>query len=164
MRDEDGREYVQVVRRVLIVPGRVAATMEDAVYYANVLRSRECAVCGTDRKASVVLSANRCAVCDAILDDGHAVLAIAKGAAKAVCSYPCLEVVLNEGLAGGEACPACGTLWSAAAPHARACRSCAKALSFDDGYIGLWQGGRVLPFCGLPCLEMHDARVNPVCG
>ncbi len=138
--------------------------MEDAVYYANVLRPRECAVCGTDRKASVVLASMRCAVCDAGLDDGHAVLAIAKGAAKAVCSYPCLEVVLNEGLVDGAGCPACGTPWSGASPHARTCRTCAKALSFDSGYVGLWQGGLLLTFCGLKCLEMHDARVNPFCG
>jgi hypothetical protein len=138
--------------------------MEDAVYFANVLRSRECAVCGADRKASAVLAIPRCAVCDTTLDDGHAFLAIGRGAAKALCSYPCLEVVLAEGLAGGVACPACGTPWSAAAPHERACRSCAKALPFDEGYVGLWQGGRVLTFCGVPCLEMHDARVNPFCG
>ncbi len=138
--------------------------MEDAVYYANVLRSRECAVCGTDRKAAAVLSVTECAVCRTILDDGHAILAIATGAAKAVCSYPCLEVVVGEGLAGGTACPACGSPWSAAAPHARTCRTCAKDLPFDAGYVGLWEGGRVLTFCGLPCLEMHDARVNPFCG
>ncbi len=138
--------------------------MEDAVYYANVLRSRECAVCGTDRKASAVLVVQACAVCDTPLDDGHALLALAKGGAKAVCSYPCLDVVLHEGLADVGACPACGTPWTEAAPHARTCRSCAKDLSLDPGYVGLWQGGRVLTFCGLACLEMHDARVNPFCG
>lgn len=138
--------------------------MEDSVYFANVLRSRECAVCGADRKAASVLSVTECAVCRTTLDDGHAIVAIAKGAAKAVCSYACLEVVQNEGLAGGTLCPACGTEWSEAAPHARACRTCAKPLAFDTGYVGLWQGGRVLTFCGLACLEMHDARVNPFCG
>jgi hypothetical protein len=138
--------------------------MEDAVYFANILRSRECTVCGADRKAASVLAITRCAVCATGLDDGHAFVAIGKGAGKAVCSYPCLDVVLNEGLAGGTLCPGCGSDWSAAAPHPRACRTCAKALSFDDGYVGLWQGGRVLTFCGVPCLEMHDARVNPFCG
>ncbi len=138
--------------------------MEDSVYYANILRSRECSVCGADRRAAVVLVVQACAVCRTALDDGHALLAIAKGAAKAVCSYPCLEVVLNEGLAGGTVCPACASEWSAAAPHPRSCRTCAKELSFDVGYVGLWQGGRVLTLCGMPCLEMHDARVNPFCG
>lgn len=138
--------------------------MEDAVYYANVLRPRECAVCGADRKAATVLAVPTCAVCSTTLDDGHAILAIGKGAAKAVCSYPCLEVVLGEGLAGGDACPGCGSPWSEAAPHPRTCRTCAKELAFDAGYVGLWQGGRLLTFCGLPCLEMHDARVNPFCG
>ncbi len=138
--------------------------MEDSVYYANVLRSRECAVCGTDRKASAVLYVNACAVCRTPLDDGHALLAIARGGAKAACSYPCLDVVLNEGLAGGPSCPACGTPWGEAAPPPRTCRTCAKDLTYDAGYVGLWQGGRVLTFCGVPCLEMHDARVNPFCG
>ncbi len=138
--------------------------MEDSVYYANVLRSRECSVCGTDRKASAVLVANLCAVCSTPLDDGHALVAIAQGGSKAVCSYPCLEVVLTEGLAGGAACPACGTPWAEAVPHLRTCRTCAKDLAFAEGYVGLWQGGRLLTFCGLPCLEMHDARVNPFCG
>ncbi len=138
--------------------------MEDSIYFANVLRSRECVVCGADRKASTVLAFTACAVCDRPLDDGHALLAIARGGAKAVCSYPCVEVVLNEGLAGGTDCPGCGSPWMGAAPHPRACRTCAKPLSFDEGYVGLWQGGRVLTFCGLPCLENHDARVNPFCG
>ncbi len=138
--------------------------MEDATYFANVLRSRECSVCGTDRKASAVLADPRCTVCGTTLDDGHALLAIAQGAAKAACSMACLEVVLNEGLAGGDSCPACGTPWSAAAPHPRTCRTCAKDLSFDDGYVGVWQGGRLQTFCGVPCLEMHEDRVNPFCG
>ncbi len=138
--------------------------MEDAVYYANVLRPRECAVCGADRKASATLASTRCAVCRTTLDDGHAILAVAVGGAKAVCSYPCLEVVLSEGLAGGTACPACDSDWAAAAPHPRTCRTCAKEVTFDAGYVGLWQGGRLLTFCGLACLEMHDARVNPFCG
>ena len=138
--------------------------MEDATYFANVLRSRECSVCGTDRKASAVLARPICAVCGTTLDDGHALLAIAKGAAKAVCSMSCLEVVLKEGLAGGTACPGCGTEWSAAGPHARTCRTCAKPLSFEEGYVGLWEGGRLATFCGLPCLEMHEGRVNPFCG
>lgn len=138
--------------------------MEDAVYYANILRSRECSVCGADRMAASVLVVPTCAVCTRALDDGHAILALAKGAAKAVCSYPCLEVVLSEGLAGGMTCPACGSDWSAATPHSRACRTCAKGLSFDDGFVALWRGGRVLTFCGPACLELHDARVNPFCG
>lgn len=156
--------YVLQARRVHPRADACATSMEDAVYYANVLRSRECPVCGTDRKAATVLAVTRCAVCDSALDDGHAILAIGKGASKAVCSYPCLEVTLQEGLAGGEACPACATPWSAAAPHERACRTCAKPLSLSDGYVGLWEGGRLLTFCGLSCLEMHDARVNPFCG
>ena len=138
--------------------------MEDATYFANVLRSRECAVCGADRKASTVLASPNCAVCGTTLDDGHALLAIARGAAKPICSMPCLEVVWNEGLAGGAACPGCGTEWSSAAPHPRACRTCAKSLAFDDGYVGLWEGGRVATFCGAACLEMHEDRVNPFCG
>ncbi len=138
--------------------------MEDAVYFANVLRSRECAVCGADRKAASVLATTACAVCGTGLDDGHAILAIATGAAKALCSYACLEVVLAEGLVGGTACPACGTPWSEAAPHARSCRTCAHELRLDAGYVGLWQGGRLLTFCGLACLEVHDQRVNPFCG
>ncbi len=138
--------------------------MEDATYYANILRSRECSVCGTDRRASVVLASNTCAVCGTTLDDGRALLGIAKGAAKAVCSMACLEVVLSEGLVGGATCPGCGTPWPAAAPHGTTCRTCAKTLSFADGYLGLWQGGRVTTFCGLPCLEMHEDRVNPFCG
>ncbi len=138
--------------------------MEDATYFANVLRSRECSVCGTDRKASVVLSQRTCEVCDTPLDDGHTLIAIAKGAAKAVCSMPCLEVVLNEGLAGGEACPGCGSPWSGAVPHACTCRTCAKDLAFPGGYVGLWEGGRLVTFCGVPCLEMHEDRVNPFCG
>ncbi len=138
--------------------------MEDSAYFANILRSRECAVCGADRRATVVLAENGCAVCGTTMDDGHAILAIARGAAKPVCSYACLEVVLQEGLAGGAACPACGSEWSAAAPPARTCRTCAKDLAFDPGYVGLWQGGRLLAFCGLACLEMHDERVNPFCG
>ncbi len=138
--------------------------MEDAVYYANVLRSRECPVCGADRRAAVVLAVTDCSVCHGSLDDGHAILAIAKGAAKPVCSYACLDVVLNEGLTGGTMCPACGTDWSRASPHPRTCRSCARDLGFEGGYVGLWQGGLLLTFCGLACLEMHDARVNPFCG
>ena len=138
--------------------------MEDATYFANVLRGRECPVCGADRRASSVLANPLCAVCDTRLDDGHAFLAVARGAAKAVCSRPCLDVVLSEGLAGGESCPGCGTAWPAASPHARTCRTCAKALSLDDGYVGLWEGGRVVTFCGVPCLEMHEDRVNPFCG
>ena len=138
--------------------------MEDSVYFANILRSRECTVCGADRKAASILAIPTCAVCATGLDDGHAFVAIGKGAGKGVCSYPCLDVVLNEGLAGGALCPGCGSDWSAAAPHPRACRKCAKPLSFDNGYVGLWQGGRLLTFCGVPCLEMHDARVNPFCG
>ncbi len=138
--------------------------MEDATYFANVLRSRECSVCGADRKASVVLALPMCAVCGTTLDDGHALLAIAKGAAKGVCSRPCLDVVLNEGLVGGAACPGCGSPWASASPHARSCRTCAKGLSFDDGYVGLWEGGRLVTFCGTACLEMHEDRVNPFCG
>ena len=138
--------------------------MEDATYFANVLRSRECSVCGTDRKASAVLADPRCAVCGTTLDDGHALLPIARGAAKAACSMPCLEAVRNEGPAGGDLCPGCGDPWSAAAPHPRTCRTCAKDLAFADGYVGLWQGGRLVTFCGVPCLEMHEDRVNPFCG
>ena len=138
--------------------------MEDAVYFANVLRSRECAVCGTDRRASSVLALSACAVCGTSLDDAHALLAVAKSAAKAVCSYPCLEVVLNEGLAGGAACPGCGTPWAEAAPPPRTCRTCAQELSFADGYVGLWQGGRVLTSSAIPCLTNHDPRANPFCG
>src|SRR5512136_3201768 len=111
--------------------------MEDSAYYANILRTRECAVCGADRKAVSVLASNECAVCKTTLDDGHAILAIAKGGAKPLCSYACLEVVLNEGLAGGTACPACDSSWSDASPHARTCRSCAKDLAFEAGYVGL---------------------------
>ncbi len=138
--------------------------MEDATYFANVLRGRECSVCGADRKAAVVLARTGCAVCDTPLDDGRALMAIAKGAAKVACSMPCLEVVLNEGLAGGDACPGCGSPWSEAAPHPRSCRTCAKELSFADGYVGLWEGGRIVTFCGIACLEMHEDRVNPFCG
>ena len=101
--------------------------MEDSVYYANILRSRECPVCGADRKAALVLAANRCAVCDTTLDDGHAILALGKGAAKGVCSYACLEVVLQEGLAGGVMCPASASPWSDAAPHERTCRTCGRS-------------------------------------
>lgn len=138
--------------------------MEDATYFANVLRSRECSVCGADRKASVILASPNCAVCGTTLDDGHALLGIAKGAAKAVCSPTCLEVVLNEGLAGGTSCPGCGNPWSAAAPRPRTCRTCAKDVRFDEGYLGLWQGGRLATFCGVACLQMHEDRVNPFCG
>ncbi len=121
-------------------------------------------MCGADRKAATVLAINACAVCHTTMDDGHAILAIARGAAKPACSYACLEVVLQEGLAGGTDCPGCGSEWSAAAPSARTCRSCAKEVAFDAGYVGLWQGGRLLAFCGLGCLVMHDERVNPFCG
>ncbi len=138
--------------------------MEDAVYFANILRSRECAVCGTDRKASLSLAAASCAVCHAPVDSARALLAIGKGAAKAVCSIPCLEVALQEGLAGGDACPACGSPWAAAAPHPRTCRTCAKALAFEAGYVGRFDTGRLHTFCSTACLEMHEARVNPFCG
>ncbi len=141
-----------------------ASPMEDATYFANVLRSRECSVCGADRKAAVVLARPECAVCGTTLDDGRALIAIAKGAAKGVCSMPCLDVVLNEGLVGGDACPGCGSPWTQAAPHARTCRTCAKELSFAEGYVGLWEGGRLVTFCGVACLEMHEDRVNPFCG
>ncbi len=156
--------YVLQARSLEVRLPASCVAMEDATYFANVLRSRACAVCGTDRKATSVLASPICAVCHATLDDGHAILAIAKGAAKGVCSLPCLEVVLQEGLAGGTICPACGSPWSAAAPIPRTCRTCAKALAFDAGYIGLWEGGRVVTFCGAACLEMHDTRMNPFCG
>ncbi len=137
--------------------------MEDAVYFANVLRGRECAVCGADRKASASLAWGACTVCHGTLGPGRAYLGIAKAAAKPVCSLPCLEVVLKEGLVGGDVCPACASPWSAA-PHARACRTCAKDLSFDVGYVGVFEAGRLQTFCSPACLAMHDARVNPFCG
>jgi len=138
--------------------------MEDAVYFANILRSRECAVCGADRRATAELKASACAICHGSLDAGNALLGIAKGAAKALCSPTCLEVALQEGLVGGDACPACGSPWAEAAPHARACHTCSKALRFEDGYVGLWEAGRLLTFCGLACLDLYRARVNPYCG
>lgn len=138
--------------------------MEDATYFANVLRARECSVCGADRKAATVLASPNCAVCSTTLDDGHAFVAIAKGAAKPLCSFPCLEVALAEGLANGGTCPGCGSPWSAARPPPRTCRTCAKDLAFDAGYVGLWEGGRLLTFCGPTCLERHEARANPFCG
>jgi len=138
--------------------------MEDAVYFANILRGRECVVCGTDRKASAALASAACAVCHGSLDSSRALLAIAKGAAKPACSAACLEVILQEGLVGGDACPACGSFWAAAAPHPRACRTCAKGLAFDAGYVGLFDAGRLQTFCSIACLEMQKARPNPFCG
>ncbi|MEK6986869.1 MAG: hypothetical protein AABX97_02100 [Candidatus Thermoplasmatota archaeon] len=138
--------------------------MEDAVYFANILRSRECAVCGADRMVSPSLAGTDCSVCHGPVDSAHALLAIAKGAAKVACAIPCLEVVLQEGLVGGDACPACGSPWGTAAPHPRTCRTCAKALAFDAGYLGLFEVGRLRTFCSTACLEMHEARVNPFCG
>jgi len=138
--------------------------MEDAVYFANILRGRECVVCGADRKASTALAWSTCAVCHGPLDPAKALLGIAKGAAKPVCSPACLEVVVQEGLVGGDACPACASAWSAAAPHARACRTCANALAFDAGYVGVFDAGRLVTFCSPACFELHEARVNPFCG
>ncbi len=156
--------YVLQSPNVEVAAPAVPAPMEDAMYFANVLRGRECAVCGADRKASVALAVGACAVCHAPLDAERALLGITKGAAKAVCSATCLEVALQEGLVGGDVCPACASPWSAAAPHARACRTCAKGLSFDAGYVGAFDAGRLQAFCSPACLGMHDARVNPFCG
>ena len=138
--------------------------MEDSVYFTNILRSRECALCGTDRKASAVLASTTCGVCHATLDGSRALLAVGRGAARAACSKECLEVALQEGLVGGDACPACGSPWPSASVPARMCRTCAKDLSLDAGYAGLWESGRLHGFCSVACLTMHEDRVNPFCG
>lgn len=138
--------------------------MEDSVYYANILRTRECAVCGADRKAAGTLAAGSCAVCHGPLDPASVPLAIAQGGAKAACSDECLGVIFQEGLAGGGDCPACGSPWTEAHPPSRTCRTCAKDLCLADGYVAVWQEGRLVPFCGTACLGMHRDRVNPFCG
>ena len=138
--------------------------MEDSVYFANILRSRECPVCGTDRRASGILASPTCAVCRGPLDPAKAYLAIARGAARATCSKECVEVALQEGLTNGTECPACGTPWSEAAPHPRTCRTCAEGLSWDVGYLGRWDDGRLDAFCSVTCLRMHEDRANPFCG
>jgi len=147
-----------------VLPGASVARMEDATYFTNILRGRECSVCGADRGARTALAIPTCAVCHGSVDASAALLAIARGAAKIVCSVECTEVAFQEGLTGGLLCPACGGAWSAPAPPPRTCRSCAKDLSFDAGYLGLWESGRILAFCGTPCFELHRARVNPFCG
>jgi hypothetical protein len=98
------------------------------------------------------------------VDSDHALIAIAKGAAKALCSIPCVEVALQEGLVAGETCPVCDSFWSSANPHARSCRTCAKVLALDAGYVGLFEAGRLQTFCSTACVEMHEARANPFCG
>lgn len=138
--------------------------MEDSVYFTNILRLRECAVCGTDRKASAALAVTSCAVCHGTLDTTRAYLAVARGGARAACSRECAEASIQEGLVGGDFCPACGSPWAAAAPHARTCRTCAKDLSWDAGYLGLWDAGRLHAFCSPACLTMHEERANPFCG
>ncbi len=161
---EAGRPHILQEPNLEGLRAALRPAMEDAVYFANVLRGRECVVCGADRKASASLAAGACDVCHGTLDQGRGLLGIAKGAAKAVCSPACLEVVFQEGLVGGDACPACGSPWSDAAPHARTCRTCAQELSFDAGYVGRFDGGRLVTFCTPRCLALHEARVNPFCG
>ena len=138
--------------------------MEDAVYFANLLRPRECAVCGADRKAVERLSTSTCSACDGSLDASRAYLVIARGSARAVDSKECLATAVADPAATRDACPACGSQWSEAAPPARACRTCAKDLPFDAGYVGVWEAGRLTAFCSVACLAMHEDRVNPFCG
>ena len=137
--------------------------MEDAVYFANLLRPRECAVCGADRKAIEALSASTCSVCRGSLDPTRAYVMITSGSARAACSKECLASAVAEPLARGEACPACGSPWSEAAPTVRACRTCAKDLSWEAGYVGSWHAGRLTAFCSPACLGMHEDRANPFC-
>ncbi len=138
--------------------------MEDSVYFANILRGRECVVCGADRRATTTLAAAVCAVCHGPLNPEIALLAIARGGAKAACSPECLDVLVQEGVATADDCPACGAPWAESRPVARTCRTCAKDLRLEDGYVALWEAGRMHAFCGTACLAMHRDRVNPFCG
>ena len=137
--------------------------MEDAVYFANLLRPRECAICGADRKAVGTLAASTCSVCRGPVDPDRAYLVIVRGSARAVGSKECLGSAVAEPLARGEACPACGSPWSEAAPTVRACRPCAKDLSWEAGYVGSMHAGRLTAFISPACLGMHDDRAYPFC-
>jgi ribosomal protein L24E len=139
--------------------------MEDAMYMANVLRVRGCALCGADRKASPVLVRSACWVCGAALDDGQEVLlAVHDSGATPVCSDSCLASLLQAPVVLSADCPVCGSPWRDAVLSARACRVCAADLDPTRGYVVLLDAGRGTPFCGVKCIEMHKARVNPFCG
>ncbi len=137
--------------------------MEDAVYFANILRDRACAVCGTDRKATQVLARSECWVCGASLGSGEASLAIRRDGACPMCSDECLALVEQATPPACEACPACGTPWRPP-DAARTCRTCAAALDLEAGYVGVWAEGRLTTYCGIACLERHRALSTPFCG
>ena len=139
--------------------------MEDAVYMANLLRVRECSLCGADRKASPILVRSACWVCGASLDDGEEIfLAVHGSGSTPVCSDLCFASLTQEPAVASASCAVCGSPWRDAVLVARSCRACAAGIDPVRGYVVLFQGGRVTPFCSLPCLDLHRARANPFCG
>ena len=138
--------------------------MEDRLYVDNLLRERACALCGADRRARRTPEANACAVCDSAMPAEDARFAIARTGASAVCSVACLEAALNDVPRGDRTCPACGSPWGETALAARTCGICGTVLSLEEGFAGLWRGGRIRTFCGATCLEAYLRRANPFCG
>jgi len=138
--------------------------MQDEGYLENVLRERACGLCGADRARRSAPAEARCAVCKGELPRQDVLFGIGVGAARAACSLACLEVLVQEGLVGGSACPLCGTSWDRRRPTPRSCALCATPLGPEGGCVGLWRGGRVQAFCGPQCLEAYLRRANPFCG
>ncbi len=138
--------------------------MVDPAYVENLLRERACPLCGADRKARRDPDARACAVCGTAVPAGDEKFAVSSAAACAVCSTACLETALHEVPQGALACPMCGSPWLEAAPAPRTCAICGTALDLEDGYAGLWRGGRAQAFCGATCLDAYLTRANPFCG
>ena len=104
-------------------------------------------------------------MCGASLeDDEEILLAVKESGATPLCSDLCLASLEQAPVVGSASCAVCGSPWRDAVLAARSCRACAAGIDPVRGYVVLFQGGRVTPFCSLPCLDLHRARVNPFCG
>ena len=135
------------------------------MYMANLLRMRECPLCGADRKAATVLVRSACWVCGAALDEREEILiAVRESGATPLCSDVCLASFLQAPIVASAACAVCGSPWRDAVLIARSCRGCASDLDHARGYVVAFQGGRATPFCGIVCVDRHFATANPFCG